>query len=207
MPLALLKKLTALRHTSGLALLGVVYLLFLVLFYFGQSPVVPIDREADPAQAFKFDTKAFSTFSVFVFAFTCHQNLFPVYNEAINNSRPRMIIVISLCIGISAGLYLVMGNLGYITFGSSISSNILNNYGKSTATTLGQFLYMLLTVLSYPLQSHPCRASLEKLIPFTDSQRKNHAKLIYYGLSFGIIICSFFVAVFVSGKTGLVDSI
>jgi amino acid permease len=113
MPLSLLRKLTALRYTSALALMGVLYLLFLVCYFYTDREAIHPDPGKDrAAKWFNFEPQAVSSFSVFVFAFTCHQNLFPVYNEARNNSRTRMMIVIAACIGISTLLYLVMGNLG-----------------------------------------------------------------------------------------------
>jgi amino acid permease len=72
-PLAFLKRLDSLRHTSFIALIAVVYLVLIVIYnYFGP------DYEAPPKEKIhyvKFSTKFFTNLPIFVFAFTCHQNV------------------------------------------------------------------------------------------------------------------------------------
>lgn len=79
-PLSFLKRLDSLRFTSVIALFSVVYLLGIVVGFFfytepGQEPKeVKIDL-------FRMDLQFLKVLPIFVFGFTCHQNLFPIYNE------------------------------------------------------------------------------------------------------------------------------
>jgi len=69
-PLAFLRQLNSLRFTSLLALGTVAYLVGLVTaFYF------IIEEEAPGIAPFIFQTKIFKVLTIFVFGFTCHQNV------------------------------------------------------------------------------------------------------------------------------------
>jgi amino acid permease len=58
-------------------LMAVVYLLFVVLlYYFNPSPAMPAKPSWDDLEFFKFDTNFVSHFPIFVFAYTCHQNVY-----------------------------------------------------------------------------------------------------------------------------------
>jgi len=61
-------------------------------------------------------------------------------------------------------IYEVIGLLGYLTFGKGVGSNIIENYPRSTLVSVCQFAIVVLVLFSYPLQLHPCRASLDKVL-------------------------------------------
>lgn len=68
---------------------------------------------------------------VFVFAFTCHQNIFSIHNEIFDNSLQRVGFVVGSSISrfayfnLSAvGVYSLIGVVGYASFGSAVSDNV-----------------------------------------------------------------------------------
>jgi amino acid permease len=73
LPLGFLKKLDSLRHTSAVALISVAYCVVVVVYYY-LDPSMPHARSED-LTLFKFSPSVFSTLPVFIFAFTCHQNV------------------------------------------------------------------------------------------------------------------------------------
>jgi amino acid permease len=112
--------------------------------------------------AFSYHT--ISIFPVFVFAFTCAQNMLPVYNELLQNHEGRVNSAIVSSIGTGACVYLIVGVLGYLSFGSNVGDNIIAMYpSTSLFVCLGRVSIIVLTLFSYPLQVHPCRASLDKV--------------------------------------------
>jgi len=112
-----------------------------------------------------------STFPIQVFAFTCAQNLFPIFNEVNNNSQKRMNIVIGTAIGSATLTYEVIAVFGYITFGSHVTANIIEMYPSSSLfIAIGQLAIAILVLFSYPLQVQPCRNCLDKVFHF-DSER------------------------------------
>lgn len=99
-----------------------------------------------------------------MFAYTCAQNLFPVFNELKFNNQRRMNRVIGSSIGSAVATYEVLGITGYLTFGSSVGSNVIAMYPfTSMIIAIGRLGIVLLVALSYPLQCHPCRACLHTL--------------------------------------------
>ena len=84
-------------------------------------------------------------------------------------------------ISISTVFYFIIGIFGYLTFGNFIKSNIIAMYPPSRIITCGQLVIALLVLFSYPLQCHPCRNSIQKIISGgrnTKSYHVNSKKII-----------------------------
>ncbi|KAJ2797472.1 hypothetical protein H4R20_005167 [Coemansia guatemalensis] len=161
-PLAFQRRLDALKYTSFTALLAVVYLFVVVaMFYFNplRSPL----PEGDIV-LFRWSREFFTHLPIFVFAFTCHQNIFSVYNELRDNSSKQVNGTIALSIGSACGIYQWIAVLGYLTFGSKVAPNLLTMYDNSLVITLCRLSIAVLVLFSYPLQCHPARNCLDKVI-------------------------------------------
>nr|XP_019048428.1 vacuolar amino acid transporter 5 [Kwoniella bestiolae CBS 10118]OCF27358.1 vacuolar amino acid transporter 5 [Kwoniella bestiolae CBS 10118] len=160
-PLSFLRTLDALRFTSQIALLTVVYLVLVVVGWFAVKGVSPNHGEVVLA---RFGRNTLSNFPVQVFAYTCSQNLFPIYNELKNKHQRKMNTVIVASMGSAAATYEVIGIIGYLTFGSKVGSNVIAMYPPtSLIIAIGRLGIVLLVGLSYPLQVLPCRQSLHHL--------------------------------------------
>ncbi|KAF9778304.1 transmembrane amino acid transporter protein-domain-containing protein [Thelephora terrestris] len=161
-PLSFLRHLNSLRHTSFIALFAIAYLVVVVVYsYFS-----PLEGAPEPGEIhlIRFTPTFLSTFPVQVFAFTCAQNLFPIYNELVNNSQRRMNIIIGTSIGSAVGIYEIIGVFGYLTFGSKVGANVIAMYpSTSIFIAVGQLAIAILVMFSYPMQVHPCRNSLDKI--------------------------------------------
>lgn len=79
-PICFFKTLSALRYTSYVALLAVGDLVFVVIFkFFNRSGIEPpTPKHVD---IFHVSPALVSSLPVYIFAFTCAQNLFACYNE------------------------------------------------------------------------------------------------------------------------------
>ncbi|CCO29259.1 Putative amino acid permease C1685,07c [Rhizoctonia solani AG-1 IB] len=162
-PLCFLHRLDSLRHTSYVALFSVLYLVCIVIFCYWFPPEGTV--KPGPIHLIKFDKSFVSTFPVQVFAYTCAQNLFPLYNELKSNTQPRMNIVIFTSIFSATATYEIIALFGYLTFGSKVGANIIAMYPSTTIfIAIGQFAIVVMVMFSYPLQVHPCRGCLDKVI-------------------------------------------
>ncbi|KAI0078695.1 vacuolar amino acid transporter 5 [Panus rudis PR-1116 ss-1] len=161
-PLSFLRKLDSLRHTSYIALFSVAYLVVIVVVcYF-----FPLEGTQAPGEIhlIHFTSNFVSTFPVQVFAYTCAQNLFPIFNEISSNTQKRMNIVIGTSIGSAAIIYEIIAVFGYLTFGTKVGANIIAMYpSTSLFIAVGQLAIAILVMFSYPLQVHPCRNCLDKV--------------------------------------------
>ncbi|TFK39871.1 transmembrane amino acid transporter protein-domain-containing protein [Crucibulum laeve] len=161
-PLCFLRHLDSLRHTSYIALFSVAYLVVIVITcYFWPIKNMPVPGEI---RLIHFTPGFISSFPVQVFAFTCAQNLFPIYNEVKSNTQERMNTVIGGSIGTATLTYEVIAVFGYLTFGSKVGPNIIAMYpSTSLFIAIGQLAIVIMVLFSYPLQVHPCRNCLDKV--------------------------------------------
>lgn len=69
----------------------------------------------------------------------------------------------------AAVIYQLIGILGYLTFGETVPSNIMTAYHDSELINICRAGIVILVLFSYPLQIHPCRASVTHLFPAPSS--------------------------------------
>ncbi|KAF1805251.1 transmembrane amino acid transporter protein-domain-containing protein [Mucor lusitanicus] len=204
-PLSYLRKLDSLKYTSLIALFAVAYLVIIVLYHYISPNFPPPPPEA--IEYFRFSTKIFSQLPVFIFAFTCHQNIFSVHNELQDNSERSIIKVIFSSIGSAAFIYEVVAVLGYLSFGKDVLGNIILMYPQSYFVAYGRLAIVILVIFSYPLQAHPCRASIDKIIDSFHRQKQlpqqqdavivNHTKR-HLIVTTCIVVATYLVAITIS---------
>lgn len=90
--------------------------------------------------------------------------MFSILNEINNNSHFRTTGVVVASIGSAASTYILVGITGYLSFGNSIGGNIVAMYAPSVSSTIGRAAIVVLVMFSYPLQAHPCRASIDAIL-------------------------------------------
>ncbi|KAL3470985.1 transmembrane amino acid transporter protein-domain-containing protein [Aspergillus californicus] len=162
-PLSYLRRLDSLKYTSIAALVSMGYLVILVVYHFIKG-----DTKADrgPIRVIHWAgaVPTLSSFPVIVFAFTCHQNMFSILNEIKSSSHFRTTAVVFASIGSSATTYILVAITGYLSFGNSVGGNIVGMYSPGLWATIGKTAIVILVMFSYPLQCHPCRASVDAVL-------------------------------------------
>lgn len=179
-PLSFLKKLDSLKYTSIVALFSVVYLICLVAEHYAFDRMT--EREVDIFGPVSWK-KTLASFPIFVFAYTCHQNMFAIINELKNDEKDgsqtrQSNLIIRNAILVACMSYLVVGILGYLTFGNNVNSNIITMYPRDSVPSLiGRLCIVIMVSLSFPLQCHPCRGSVNHVIFFVRNGVKSGWKL------------------------------
>ena len=158
--LAFLRKLDSLKFTSYIALVAVANLVFVVIYKSIDSSGLP---PRGPIDLVHLSPAYISSLPVQIFAFTCAQNIFAVFNELRHNTQQRLNVVIGASIGTATGAYEILGILGYLTLGAGVGGNIMESYPKGLMVSIAQTGIVVMVLLSYPLQLHPARASLDKV--------------------------------------------
>lgn len=87
--------------------------------------------------------------------------MFSILNEISNSTPFRTTTVVTASIGSAASIYILVAITGYLSFGSNVLGNIVAQYTPSVASTVGRAAIVVLVMFSYPLQVHPCRASVD----------------------------------------------
>ncbi|KAF2162865.1 hypothetical protein M409DRAFT_57920 [Zasmidium cellare ATCC 36951] len=171
-PLSFLRKLDSLKYTSVVALVSIAYLVVLVVYHFASGDTIP-DRGPVHWVKWQGAVATLSSFPVIVFAYTCHQNMFSILNEIKDASPARTTAVVTASIGSAASIYILVAITGYLSFGDKVVGNIVAQYLPSVASTIGRAAIVVLVMFSYPLQVHPCRASLDAVTKWRPATKKN----------------------------------
>lgn len=169
-PLSFLRRLDSLKYTSIVALFSIAYLVILVVAHFIKGDTLA-DRGTVRVFQWAGPVSALAAFPVIVFAYTCHQNMFSILNEISDNSHFRTTTVIFASIGGACALYILTGITGYLSYGDNIRGNIVSMYPTAAASTIGRLAIVILVMFSYPLQIHPCRASIEACLRWRPRRR------------------------------------
>jgi len=199
-PLSMLRTMESLRFISYLALISVAYVVVLIVYYFFQDGVTGGRIHLFPNKLEDF----FSSVPTFIFAFTCHQNIFSIRNETPDLVKVNKIIITSVLISLSA--YIFIGYCGYLTYGGKIKDNIINNLNKTDiAVVICRMAVSILVAFSYPLQIHPARACLFNIFEGFSTNIRN-STLFYIFITLFICAITYSVA-FLLEDLGFVFSI
>jgi amino acid permease len=144
-----------------------------------------LDLESCQGSTFMVTTfeSTLANLSIFIFSFTCHQNIFAVVNELKRPTRRRVSAVVATAVGCALILYLTVAVEGYRTFGDSVKGNILLNYPQTGLVTMMRIGITIMVIFSYPLQLDPSRRCLTSLIHYVidkrekERQRQEHERL------------------------------
>jgi len=165
LPLCLLKNLSSLAPFSLLGIVGMVYTAFAMgVRYFGGAYAAPLgaflpDVAASLQPVFGnvgaagvLSPNAFILVCMLSTAYMSHFNAPKFYNELKDNTIERFNILVGSSFAISIATFILMTAFGFLTFGSSSSGLILNNYSnKDTLIGFSRVAVAISLVFSYPL--------------------------------------------------------
>ena len=115
--------------------------------------------------------------------------MFSVLNEIGNNSSFRTTSVVAFSIGVSGFIYVLVAITGYLSFGNAVLGNVVGmckpslnesqpihssltlTDSPSVSSTIGKAAIVILVMFSYPLQVHPCRASVDAVLKWRPQRR------------------------------------
>ncbi|KAI4200814.1 MAG: hypothetical protein LQ346_002295 [Caloplaca aetnensis] len=174
-PLSFLRRLDSLKYTSVIALISIGYLVILVVAHFAKGDTMH-NRGVLRIVRWESAVATLSSFPVIVFGYTCHQNMFSVLNEISNNSHFRTSSVVVTSTGVAAFLYVLVAVTGYLSFGNAVGGNIVGMYAPSVSSTIAKAAIVVMVMFSYPLQVHPCRASVDAVLKWRPTRRPESAQ-------------------------------
>ena len=99
--------------------------------------------------------------------------MFSILNEIKNSSPASTASVVVASIGSAASVYILVAIIGYLSFGENILGNIVAQFRPSVASTIGSAAIVVLVMFSYPLQVHPCRASVDAVTKWRPIKSKS----------------------------------
>lgn len=103
--------------------------------------------------------------------------MFSILNEIHDNSHFRTTSVVFASIGSAGFFYILVGITGYLSYGDKVGGNIVNMYAPSVSSTIGRLAIVILVMFSYPLQIHPCRASVDACLKWRPRRRSGRTEV------------------------------
>ncbi|GAV30182.1 hypothetical protein PMKS-003690 [Pichia membranifaciens] len=167
-PLCLMKKIDSLKYASVVALSAIVYICVLIYGYFivalfTDYKNIPAEKLGDISYFKPQGIKpVFKTLGVIVLAYTCPTQ-FSIVSELENPTMKRICSITYVSMSITAFIFLSVSYAGYLTFGNTLTGNILLMYGNNFYTQTGRALLVLMVILSFPLMFHPARVSFNNI--------------------------------------------
>lgn len=102
--------------------------------------------------------------------------MFSILNEIANNSHFRTTSVVVASAGSAAATYILVAITGYLSFGNNVGGNIVGMYPPGVYATIGRAAIVMLVIFSYPLQCHPCRASVDAVLKWRPNPKPTGAE-------------------------------
>lgn len=214
LPLCLMKNLNALAPFSAFGMVAVFTALGCMTIRYLDGSYAPggafhdeILEEYRPSFGKESNPWTFNVMPFVCMAFTAfdmHYNSPVYYCELKDATVPRFAQVCGFSFGIVSFLYLSISVVGYLTFGASSNSYILNNYSPDDSlATVARMSMGFSAMLTYPLNFRGLRDNLLDLLGLTD-KFDTEAKLrvfIVLLLSLCILMACFFT------DLGLISSV
>jgi amino acid permease len=176
-PLASSRTLNALRYTSTFSLIFVLSLVIIIVLYSFHMPSMDpcgggeaIDVCRGDFVPFTDAERTLKKMTVFIFSFTCHQNIFSIVNEIQDHTQSRVNGVISISILAAMVINLVVSITGYSIYGSFVQTNVLLSLPTNVLVTVCRGFVAILMLCTYPLQCHPSRKCIISLIHTVQSR-------------------------------------
>jgi len=158
-PLIFQRTINALRYVSFISFICLLYISSMAFVHAGELETLP-KTSWWPGTI----VDVLKAAPMFIFMFTCHQNLPQISNELINNTRRRLLYVIVGALAIVLSIYILVGFVGYLVFGDQVSSDYLKSFPEENVYEYGNLLFVIATAFIYPLWSFPARQSLGNVI-------------------------------------------
>lgn len=198
-PFVYFTKLDKLKYTSFLGIFCIASVIVAAMFRFCKSSSIPkLEYFAKP------DTHWITGWGKFIFSFTCHQNIFSVNSELVDNSLKNMKKLIYCVSSTSFLLYLSFGLTNYLIYGDHSLTNILKNYPNDNLAVIVRGMYIVVMGVSYPLQMAPARTYFLNI--FNINKKTKNYKIIHFLTTSMLITFTYLLAV--SGiELGIVYSV
>ena len=206
LPLSLLRKLDALRFTSGAALVCMLYLAGVIIH-------AAFDSEFDDRVAGNVNSKDISgsahpywlrlngsvlfVFPIVTFAFTSHIQIPSLFAEARTRRVSSFMKIATASIAICIMFYMVVGVFAFLSFYNAVDGNVFNNFTDDDDVFIGAAKVALALTLTFstPLFVHPLREIITSLIyprtPPPDSSTRHiliTIAIVLFSLGMGIAI-------------------
>lgn len=127
LPLCLPKTLKVLSYSSALGTVGALFVCIVTAIKYFDGHHTDSKDYVEIEESWNW-TQAFAAIPIICFGFQCHVPSVAVYAELKRASVPRFGIVVVIAMAICTTAYTITASFGYLTFGTSVKSDVLLSY-------------------------------------------------------------------------------
>ncbi|TGZ80353.1 hypothetical protein EX30DRAFT_332224 [Ascodesmis nigricans] len=193
-PLTLYRDISKLAKASAFALVSMAIIVFTVVV---QGISIPASERPDTTNDHikLINTGIFQAVGVISFAFVCHHNSLLIYASLKTPTLNRFATVTHYSTSISMLFCILMACAGYLTFRSTTSANVLNNFASTnTMANIARLCFGFNMLTTLPLEAFVCREVMEEY--YFPGEPFNYARhlilstaLVVSALSVSLITC------------------
>eukprot|EP01083_Nonionella_stella_P006796 19671_1 len=199
-PTISLRKMDSLKFTSFFALFTFAVFMVMITLYWTLDSLNACHDHPAHSKTCNHGITAFptswidfaKTTPIFIFAYECHTNAWPIRNELERPSITRLTKVSLNTVVLCTTIYGVIGYAGYLTYGENVKSNILNNYPQTPLVGVIRVGLAFAIAFSYPLVSYVAREVLSTLL--FDKAPNELEWYKFYGMTYWTAILSVVIA-------------
>uniref|UniRef100_A0A1B6CJT7 Amino acid transporter transmembrane domain-containing protein n=1 Tax=Clastoptera arizonana TaxID=38151 RepID=A0A1B6CJT7_9HEMI len=148
LPLCFSKRIDFLKYVSSLGVAAVLYVVGLVIYQYYTGNFIPGPIKTQPNHW----TDLFYVVPVICFGYQCHVSAIPIYSCMWDRSIISFSVVVTVALAVCTAAYTLTGSYGYLTFGSNVSSDVLQSYGGAEVSVLlGILAIAIKTITTYPI--------------------------------------------------------
>ncbi|KAI5963666.1 AVT4 [Candida pseudojiufengensis] len=200
-PISLIRDITKLSISAVLANLFIMMGLVIIMYFINYEFIIMDNFKFGPNIEFFFNKEDFSLFiGTAIFAFEGIGLIIPIQESMIYPQNfPKVLYKVMITITL---MFIIIGTLGYLTFGSHIKTVILLNLPQdSILIIMTQFFYSLAILLSTPLQLFPAIRLIESKLFSLNSSGKISKKVKWFKNLFRtLFVCLTAFIAFLGGK-------
>ncbi|XP_026277621.1 putative sodium-coupled neutral amino acid transporter 7 [Frankliniella occidentalis] len=148
LPLCFSKRIDFLRYVSSVGVIAVLYVVGLIAYKYCLGNFVPGPIKTSPLSW----TDIFLVVPAICFGYQCHVSIIPIYSCLQHRNLHNFSVVCMFAVVFCVAAYTIAGVCGYLTFGSLVTSDILESYsGENPFVLLGIGAIAIKTFTTYPL--------------------------------------------------------
>lgn len=162
LPLSIPKEIGFQKYASALSVMGTWYVTIVVIvkYIWPDKDMTPGNIPTSSASW----TAVFNAMPTICFGFQCHVSCVPVFNSMSRKEIKPWGLVVTLSMIICLFVYTGTGVCGFLTFGSSVSQDVLMSYPPDDiAVAIARAFIVVCVVTSYPILHFCGRAVIEGL--------------------------------------------
>ncbi|XP_023348632.1 putative sodium-coupled neutral amino acid transporter 7 isoform X2 [Eurytemora carolleeae] len=195
LPLCFTSKIDFLKYASVMGVFTILYIVIIIISQYFSGNYKPGEIKTKPDNILDI----FNVIPVICFGYQCHVSVIPIYSCMKHRNLKHFTIASSTAITACVFVYTGAATFGYLTFGSNVSNDILENYSASNPWVLIALISMALkTYTTYPILLFCGREAISTIIKdlFVTEETRTKEKfrryiiaIVWFALSVVLGIC------------------